>query len=120
VSPAVVAEVRRHLAAAEAGLDLAAGVTHPQSMRVAEVAVDVARERRLIAELIAARPELVESPTPVRRPPTIRIPRALAEEALRWMDGADAVIDADDADRHAADRFDTAARIVRQLADEVV
>jgi hypothetical protein len=88
-------------------------------MRVAEVAVDVARERRLIAELIAARPELVESPTPVRRPPTIRIPRALAEEALRWMDGADAVVDVADVDRHTADRFAAAERIVQQLADEV-
>jgi hypothetical protein len=87
-------------------------------MRVAEVAVDVARERRLIAELLAARPELVETP-PVAQPPTIRVPRALAEEALRWMDGADAVVDVADVDRHTADRFAAAERIVQQLADEV-
>lgn len=55
---AALPEIRRHLAAAEALLEYAASVGSREHLGFAEVALEVARERRLLAELIVARPEL--------------------------------------------------------------
>lgn len=120
---AALPEARRHLAAADHLLAYAGGVRSRDYLRHAEVAADVAREHRLIAELLVANPELVDdaqAPGASWDAATVTVPRAVAEHALRWLRAEPVQGDADDADRHARDRLLAAQRILEAIAAEVV